>query len=78
MTTKFQLLNIGPYLDGKLDPIQLVNDFGHHEDKGLPPKMSHNLGTLNWDQLNFVPIHIAIEFQSSDLGPCLNGELNPI
>jgi len=47
MAIKFWLLNIGPCLDGELDPIQLVNDFSHHVDKGLRPKISHNLGTLN-------------------------------
>jgi hypothetical protein len=78
MTTKFQLLDIGPCLDGELDPIQLVNDFGHHVDKGLWPKIIHNLSTLNQDQLNFVPIHITTEFQSLDLGPCVNGEFDPI
>jgi len=78
MTTIFQLLDIGPYLDGELDPIQLVSDFGHHVDKGLQPKITHNLGTLNQDKLNFVLIHIATEFQSLNLGLCLNGEFDPI
>jgi hypothetical protein len=78
MATRFQLLHIGPCLDGELDLIQLVNDFGHHVDKGLRPEINHNLGTLNRDWLNFGPIHIATIFQSLDLGPCLNGEFDPI
>jgi hypothetical protein len=78
MAIRFQLLDIGPCLDGELDLIQLLNDFGHHVDKGLWPKINHNLGTLNQDRLNFGSIHIAPIFPSLDLGPCPNGEFDLI
>jgi hypothetical protein len=76
MATKFWLLDIRPCLNGKLDLIQLASDFGCHVDRGLRPIISYDLGNLDQKPTNIGLIHMVTKFQSLDLGPYLDGELN--
>jgi len=76
MATKFWLLDIRPCLDGTFDLIQFASDFGYHVDGGLQQIISCDLGNPNRKLMNIGSIHMVTKFQSLDLGPYLDGELN--